>query len=131
MKIRTAISIVGLLLIVVGIYVFLNNGFRELPPIFFWGLILLLFRFFLSRRGLGWKIAAFVAGWFELATLFGAITKAAFLSDYYASRYWQLVSWAELIISVVVSAALVYYLPFGPLTPDSKAEDVPNSTDAP
>jgi hypothetical protein len=134
MKVRRAISIVGLLLVVAGIYVFLNSGFRELPPIFFWGLILLLFRFFLSRRGLGWKIAAFVVGWFELATLIGAFIRAVYWSSHdsshYSNHYSAVLWWAQLIISAVVSGALVYYLPFGPITAVSEAEHVPDPTDA-
>ena len=115
MKVRRVILFVGVLLVVVGIFVFLNSGLRELPPIFFWGLLLLLFRFFLSRRGLGWKIAAFVVGWFELATMIGAFIRVVFwssqVSSHHPSHHWAVVWWAQLIISAVVSGEAVYYLP--------------------
>jgi hypothetical protein len=124
MKVRRVILFVGLLLVVAGICVFLNSGFREVPPIFFWGLLLLLFRFLLSRRGLAWKIAAFVVGWFDVLFPFAVITKAVFSSGH----YWAVVGWVQLIISAVVSGAAVYYLPFGPITAVSKAEHVPNPT---
>ena len=135
MKIRTSITIVGLLLVVVGAYFFLNSGLRELPPLFFLGLLLLLFRFFLSRRGLGWKIAAAILGWFELVIIFGAIIGAAYWSSHnsshYSDHFWAVLSWAKLIVAAVIAGAAVYYLPFGPNSAVSGAEDAPDPTDAP
>jgi hypothetical protein len=122
MIVRRVIFFLGLLLVIVGAYDVFLNDFRQFPPIFFWGLLLLLFRFFLSRKGLAWKIAAFVVGWVDVAILIATITAPVFSS----TPYWTMVRWVARVVTTVVSGAAVYYLPFGPITKVSKAEPAPN-----
>jgi len=101
-------------------------GFSRSPANILWGLLLLLFRFLLSRRGLGWKITAFVVGWFDVLFPLAVITRVVFPS----AHYWAIVSWAGLMISAAVSGAAVSYLPFGAITAVSNAEHALNLTDA-